>query len=57
VLHSGSTLGVLAAQVPDTRDFTNDNVIASQALTSWAPHNKAPRASDHEMMIVRFVVK
>jgi endonuclease/exonuclease/phosphatase family metal-dependent hydrolase len=57
VLHSGSTLGVLAAQVPDTRDFTNDNAIASQALTSWAPHNKAPRASDHEMMIVRFVVK
>jgi endonuclease/exonuclease/phosphatase family metal-dependent hydrolase len=51
-----SLLGVLAAQVPDTRDFTNDHSICSQAITSWAPHNYAPRASDHEMIIATFVV-
>jgi endonuclease/exonuclease/phosphatase family metal-dependent hydrolase len=52
-----SLLEVLAAQVPDTRDFTNDHAIYSQALTRWAPHNYAPRASDHEMIVATFVVK
>jgi hypothetical protein len=44
-------------QVPDTRDFTNDNPIASQATTRLAVMNAAPRASDHEMLIATFDVR
>jgi endonuclease/exonuclease/phosphatase family metal-dependent hydrolase len=49
-------LEVVAEQVPDTRDFTNHNSIYAQGKTSWAPHNYAPRVSDHETIIATFVV-
>jgi endonuclease/exonuclease/phosphatase family metal-dependent hydrolase len=52
-----AVMDVLAAQIPDTRDFTNDRAIAAEGKTSWAPHNYAPRASDHEMLITTVLVK
>jgi len=53
----GSVLSLAAVQVPDTRDFTNDNPIYSQGKTYWAFQNAAPRDSDHETLIATFVVK
>jgi endonuclease/exonuclease/phosphatase family metal-dependent hydrolase len=50
-------LTVVAAQVPDTRDFTNPNPIYSQGMTLWPPHNLAPRVSDHDSTIVSFIVR
>jgi endonuclease/exonuclease/phosphatase family metal-dependent hydrolase len=53
----GSVLDLAAVQVPDTRDFTNDNSIYSQGKTYWWFHNAAPRDSDHETLIATFVVR
>jgi endonuclease/exonuclease/phosphatase family metal-dependent hydrolase len=53
---SNGELELVAEQVPDTRDYTNDHAIASQGKTNWAPHNYAPRTSDHETIIATFVV-
>jgi endonuclease/exonuclease/phosphatase family metal-dependent hydrolase len=52
----GAPLALAAVQVPDTRDFTNDNAIYSQGKTYWWFHNLAPRSSDHETLIATFVV-
>ena len=52
----GSPLELVGVQVPDTRDVTNDNPIPVQGQTLYPPHNYAPRASDHEMLISTFVV-
>jgi endonuclease/exonuclease/phosphatase family metal-dependent hydrolase len=53
----GSVLSLAAVQVPDTRDFTNDNPIYSQGKTYWAFQNAAPRDSDHETLIATFIVR
>ena len=53
----GSVLSLAAVQVPDTRDFTNDNPIYSQGKTCWAFQNAAPRDSDHETLIATFIVR
>lgn len=52
----GCVLELAGVQVPDTRDFTNDNAIYSQGKTYWSFHNAAPRDSDHETLIATFVV-
>jgi endonuclease/exonuclease/phosphatase family metal-dependent hydrolase len=53
----GAPLELVGVQVPDTRDVTNDNPIATQGQTLFAPHNYAPRASDHELLISTFLVR
>jgi endonuclease/exonuclease/phosphatase family metal-dependent hydrolase len=50
-------LDLMSVQVPDTRDYTNDNSIPSQGQTSWAFQNAAPRISDHETLVATFVVR
>jgi endonuclease/exonuclease/phosphatase family metal-dependent hydrolase len=50
-------LDLLSVQVPDTRDYTNDNSIPSQGQTSWAFQNAAPRLSDHETLVATFIVR
>lgn len=54
---AGAPMDLIAVQVPDTRDVTNDNPIPSQGMTLYAPLNYAPRASDHEMLIATFTVR
>jgi endonuclease/exonuclease/phosphatase family metal-dependent hydrolase len=53
----GAPLDLIAVQVPDTRDVTNDNPIPIEGQTRFAPHNHAPRASDHELLIATFAVR
>ncbi|HTM01862.1 MAG TPA: PKD domain-containing protein [Vicinamibacterales bacterium] len=53
----GAPLDLLSVQVPDTRDVTNDNPIASQGTSLYEPLNYAPRMSDHETIIATFAVR
>jgi endonuclease/exonuclease/phosphatase family metal-dependent hydrolase len=53
----GAPLDLIAVQVPDTRDVTNDRAIPIEGQTRYAPHNRAPRASDHELLIATFAVR
>jgi endonuclease/exonuclease/phosphatase family metal-dependent hydrolase len=53
----GAPLDLVSIQLPDTRDYTNDNAIPSQGRTQWSFQNAAPRASDHEMLIATFAVR
>ena len=57
LVSKGAPLSLADVQVPDTRDYTNDNAIPSQGQTGNGFQNAAPRLSDHEMLIATFAVR
>jgi len=57
VFTAGPAFSVLAAQVPDTRDYTDPRSVSTAGSTSVAADNEAVRASDHYPIVVTLEVK